>query len=393
MYGGKQKEKTTVPVVQILRWQGNIKEWVVIDLVPDDSEPVNQPDKKSKKPREKTELNNVCPRSGATKNCFCFDFKEKAFSVPKCIKSTIEKENPTIGGRIINVESRNNKTITSDHISIKQTKHADMRGEEQTKAPSKYSPMLGLKTCLNETSRKTSKNHSRKSLNPGAHKENRKTNSNSKVNGNPPIGAADVNGTFYKEPTIDGESDKVLKAAFLVTKATTQAVEELKTTNKCDTTVKNIGFRADCAKRPVWRAVVPNKKLNLSKQAAGSNLEKNTLGHRIKTSAEADNIQETMKQSKCDAGKALKKSEKDFILDLLNDLIYKRGRKSATKGEEGLQNCPVQQDFVSEILFADEENQSDLEETLVGSKEKIAVDCALETREEENDFGAQRSWL
>ena len=36
-----------VPVVQILRWQGASKEWVVIDLVPETSEPSQSADKRS----------------------------------------------------------------------------------------------------------------------------------------------------------------------------------------------------------------------------------------------------------------------------------------------------------------------------------------------------------
>ena len=58
-YNSGQENLKPVPVVQILRWQGDRKEWVVIDLVPETSEP-QQSDKKT---QEKTAVKDTCKKS------------------------------------------------------------------------------------------------------------------------------------------------------------------------------------------------------------------------------------------------------------------------------------------------------------------------------------------
>ena len=174
MYGEYNKENLKpVPVVQILRWQGTRKEWVVIDLVPETSEPCQpdemSPSKKmkngwkksegnssehcqadkmspSKKPyqekmknsckisneprksenkffakkiEEKEVVKNNCKKTDAIKTPFCFQWKEKALAVPKCIKKANDNKNPiTEAKNRINSKQSNVGDISRDDRNL-----------------------------------------------------------------------------------------------------------------------------------------------------------------------------------------------------------------------------------------------------------------------------------
>ena len=476
-YNSGQENLKPAPVVQILRWQGDRKEWVVIDLVPETSQPHQsdkktqektavkdicqkskgitsepcQPDKMSspKKTQEKTMVNNSCkksegmtseshqsenisiskktqPKEGVKNNskktdtiktCFCFDWKEKAFNIPKCMKKVNNDENPISNERITTVETKNNKISSGDQsskhkakdVSEDQRNNANLQ-EEPTKA-FESSPILPPKKGLNQTFRKANNKSSNISFNPDRRDECGMTMRNSKVKGNHnndttslerySDSAKYMTHTFCKVPTKDVEDDKVLKAAILVTEATIKTVDEMKVAKKCDIVVKNMGYKADIANehRPIWNTVAPNTKFNLSKQADNNKSARVTPEHLTNSSAKAGNIETRKHLQKCprlcETEKTLKKTEaeKDFILGLLNTLIYEVAKKKATEGEAALHDQSLKEAMGnSKILFADEDNQSEQADKLDFNEEKSAVDCAMRTLEEVNGFETSRSW-
>ena len=132
----------------------------------------------------------------------------------------------------------------------------------------------------------------------------------------------------------------------------------------------------------------------MSKQVDNNNSARVTPDQQTKTSGESGNIEETVKQlqknsRQCE--KTLKRSEaeKEYILGLLNNLIYKVAKKKATKEEEALDDKSLREAFGNdELLFVDEDKEN--EEG--AEKEKSAVDCAMKTLEEVNGFETSRSW-
>lgn len=511
-YNSGQDNLKPVPVVQILRWQGDRKEWVVIDLVPETTQPhpsdkmssskkaqektivkdgckklegissePYQSDKissskktqeksmvennckkritsklyksekmfasnktqkeaivkdscknlegitsephqsdnisSSKKTEPKEVVKNNCKKPDSIKTCFCFDWKEKVLPVPKCMKKIQDNENHISNARIATVEAKNNKASPCDQI----TKHKDgniLTYQKSNANPCEdeafeNSPMLPPKVSLIQAFGKTKNNHSNISFNPDGREGGGKPEENSKVNQQrnqknylasferPSDSSKQMTGTFCKTPTKDVEADKVLKAAILVTEATIKTVEEMKAATKCDIVVKNMGYKADIVnkRRPIWNTVAPNTKFNLSKQADNNNSARVTPEHLTTSSAKAGNIG-TMKHHQkcprpCETERTLKKSEaeKDFILGLLNTLIYEVAKKKATEGEETIHDQSLKEVLGnSEILFADEEHQSEQADKLNFTEEKSAVDCAMKTLEEVNGFETSRSW-
>ena len=484
-YNSGQENLKPVPVVQILRWQGDRKEWVVIDLVPETSE-LHKSDKKtqektavkdtckkskgitseprqaekkscnesegissvsnqsekmfsskktqesdmvknvepsqfekmvsSKKPHKKEVVKNNCKKPDTNKTCFCFDWKEKVLPVPKCKKKVQDNENHISNAKIATVEAKSNKTSHCDqivehkdgNILTYQKSNANLCEDEAFE----NSPMLPPKASLIQAFGKTKNNHSNISFNPDGREGGGKPEENSKVKQKnqkndsasferPSYSSKHMTGTSCKVPTKDVEADKVLKAAILVTEATIKTVEEMKAATKCDIVLKNMGYKADIVneRRPIWKTVAPNTRFNLSKQAENNNSARVTPEHLTTSPAKAGNIETPKHLQKCsrlsDTEKTLKKSEaeKDFILGLLNSLIYEVAKKKATEGEEALHDQSLEEVLGnSEILFADEEHQSEQAEKLDFNEEKSAVDCAMKTLEEVNGFETSRSW-
>ena len=442
-YTGGHENLKPVPVVQILRWQGTRKEWVVIDLVPEASEPcLAEKMSPSKKPhqekmknsckkregisseqsakmfsakktnQEKEVLKKSCKKPDTIKTCFCFDWKEKALAVPKCIKKVNDNENPTDVNKISSGDQSSKQTKVGD-ISKDHRNHANLTNEDATRA-FENSPILPPKISLIQKCIKTNNKNSNIFFNPDGRHDCGITKRNSNLQGNHSKNAAffekhsdsskATNGTFCKTATRDVEAEKVLKAAILVTEATIKTVEEMKAAKNCDIVLKKMGYKADIAneQRPVWKtAVAPNTKFQMSKQVDSNNSARVTPDQQITTSAESGNIQERLKQlqkssRQCETEKNLKRSEaeKENILGLLNNLIYEVAKKKATKGEEALDDKSLKEAFGNdELQFADEEKENEEQaEKLGGREEKGAVDCAMKTLEEVNGFETSRSW-
>ena len=476
MYG--EENVKPVPVVQILRWQGASKEWVVIDLVPETSEPSQSADKRSpskksyqektkngskksedissepsqsddrrspsKRPhqeklknsckkqegisserrqsekmssamktdQEKEVVKKSCKKPDSIKTCFFFDWKEKVLAVPKCIKVNNGDENPTVEAKkkandnenCVNKVNDNenptvqakNKRISSGDRSSKQSKdisrdHRNLSHEEPTR---EFENIPTLPPEISQTCRKTNNKNSNISFNPDGRQECGITKGNSNIKGNC---SKNSSKPFYKAPTIrDVEAEKVLKAAILVAEATIKTVEEMKAAKKCDIVGKTMGYKTDVAneQRPVWKTAAPNTKFQMSKQVDNNNSARVTPDQQTKTSGESNNTQATFKQlqkSSRQCEKTLKRSEaeKEYILGLLNNLIYKVAKKKATKEEEALDDKSLREAFGNdELLFADEEKENEEE----AEKEKSAADCAMKTLEEVNGFETSRSW-
>jgi len=362
----------------------------------------------SNKTQEKAMMKNSCKKAeGITsetdtiKTCFCFDWKQRV--LPKCMKKL--NENQISNARITNAEAKNNKTSPGGNILTDQRRNANPCEDEAFE----NSPILPPKGNPIQTFVKTKNNHSDKSFSPDRREEGGQTIRDSTVKGNHNNNATlferhsdsskHMTGKFCKAPTKDAEADKVLKAAILVTEATIKTAEEMKEAKKCDIVVKNMGYKADIANkhRPIWDTVAPGTKFNLSKQAENNNLSRVSPEHLTNSSAKAGNIETTkhllQKCPKlCVAEKTLKKSEaeKDYILGLLNSLIYEVAKKKTTEGEDDQSLKDALGN--SKILFADEAKESEPAEKLDSNKEKCAVDCAMKTLEEVNGFETSRSW-
>jgi len=262
-----------VPVVQILRWQADKKEWVVIDLVPETSEP-QQSDKKtqtktavkdicrksegitcephqsekmssSKKTSPKVLVKNNCKKTDKIKTCFCFDWKEKVLPVSKCMKKINDKETLISNARIKNSEAKNNKTSPCGNILTDQRRNANPCEDETFENSAIFPP----KASLIQAFAKTKNNLP---FNPDGRLEGGKADRNSK-------------GTCCKAPAKDAEADKVLKAAILMTEATIKTVEEMKVARKCDIVVKNMGYRADIVNEHKIQFVKTSGQQQLSK--------------------------------------------------------------------------------------------------------------------------------
>jgi len=468
-----------VPVVQILRWQGTRQEWVVIDLVPETSEPCLASDKMSpskKTYQEKTKLSaketnssepcitdnqmshskkavqeklknsckkseeilsepctadNKMPPSKKThqeqmkkseeisskfsqsekmtkkthqekevvkniKTCFCFGWKEKSVTKyikkvndnEECIKTASDDNKNTIVEEKNDSGDQRSKQSKIEDISKDQI---SLSNEEPTRAFENI-PMSSPK--ISQIFGKTNNKNSNISFNPDSHQECRIAKRNSNRTGNHsknvetnPDSSKPINGTFCKASTRDAEAEKVLRAAILVTEATIKTVQEMKApTKKCDIVVKTMGYKADLSnvQRPVWKTASPNTKFKMSKQVDNNN---------PKTSGKGGKIEEPVKNSRQrETEKSLKRSEakKEYILGLLNNLIYEVvAKKKAAIEEEALDDKSLKETFGNdELLFADEEKEN--EEP--AEKEKSAVDYAKKTLKEVNGFQTSRSW-
>ena len=406
--------KKPAPVVQILKWQGKNKEWIVIDLVPETTSTEFESKSGRTSPKSKLfEKTRVKIESKKAKPCFCFDWRGRVFSVAQCIKRvedidrdikkvediqkveeidrditkdierSIEKMN-YVENRKNNPHSKNSKLISrNQRLNEYETEGRKQKYDEKVLLP----PTINL----NARDERNRRNKAASAISEPTEKyetPEKPTAKDFKAKANLKLAKKDAK-DVEDQTDVDGE-EKVLRAAILMAEATIRTVEEMKERRKYDAAVKNMGYKVDldCEHRPIWHtANFPSEPKQVDKDKEQRFPSEDD--HSLKAQAEPCNIQETQRlhekpPKSCDTktyhGKS--KAEEDYLIGLTNNLIFNPGsEKTISAGEDELLKT-----FASEILlFVDQERESEQPCAKDFCGEKSTVHCAKRIVEEETN--------